>query len=91
MVWITMIGRQASSTCMLVAGSNAKPVARPVASIAAPIPGSERSHSRGTPELILSTVARVTSSTLGSRLKCISGTHAPASAESSRRLRSSAR
>ena len=86
-----MIGRQATSTAMLVTGSNTKPVARPVASRPPPRPGNERSHSRGTPELILSTVVSVTSSTQGSRLKCSNGTQAPAIAESSSKLRNSAR
>ena len=58
-----------------------------VVSAAAPnSPGSDCSHSRRMPLLSLSKVVTVTSTTLGSRLKCISGTHIPAMAESSSRL-----
>ncbi len=90
MVWISSTGRLARITGMLVSGWNAKPVNAPPTTTPASIPGSDRSHRRGTPVLILSTVARVRSSTLGSRLNCISGTSSPARAESTSRLRISA-
>ena len=91
MVWIISMGRLAAITHMLVVGWAAKPVARPVSSSPPSMPGSDHSHRRGTPVLILSTVTTVSSSTLGSRLNCSSGTQMPTWAESSSRLRISVR
>jgi len=85
------MGRQATITAMLVIGCISKPVDTPTASAPAAISGSDQYHSLSMPVLILSTVVSVTSRTLGSRLKAISGTHMPARIESTSRLRISPR
>lgn len=90
-MWISSSGRQASTTGMDDSGRKAKPVSRPAPTRPASMPGSDHSHSPRMPVWILSTVARVSSNVDGSTLKCISGTHTAASAESTSRLRSSAR
>ena len=74
-----------------VSGATANPVATLVATRPPSIHGSERSHSRGSPVLILSMVASVSTSTLGSRLKWSRAASEPASAESISRLPTSAR
>ena len=76
---------------MLVTGLSSKPVSAPASSAPASISGNDQYHRRSMPVLILSTVAKVTSSTLGSRLNAISGTHMPARVESMSRLRISPR
>ena len=85
------IGNYAVIAAMLVIGCISKPVAVPTATAPAAINGSDQYQSRSMPVLILSTVVSVTSSTLGSRLKAISGTHIPARIESTSRLRISPR
>ena len=85
------MGRQAIITAMLVTGCSSKPVASPAAMPPASISGSDQYQSLSMPVLILSTVASVTSMTLGRRLNAISGTHIPARIESSSRLRISPR
>ena len=91
MVWISSIGRHARITAMLVTGCNAGPAITQPSAMPARTTGSDCSHRRGMPVLILSTVASVNSNTLGNRLKCIRGTHNPARAESNSRLRTSVR
>ncbi len=90
-VWTMIRGSVHSTTrCELCSIGSGR-----VSSVASPAvpskPGSECSHSRLMPVLSLSNVVTVTSTRLGSRLKCMRGTHSPAIAESISRLRFSAR
>jgi hypothetical protein len=88
---MTISGRQASRTGVLVAKSVCRPNSRDDTTMAASMPSSDRDHSPRTPALILSAVATVTSIADGSRLKCMIGARLPAMAESIMKLVSSAR
>ena len=89
--YTTRIGRHATITDIGVTTSTGKPSSADVTAQPAARLATVRTSRRAPPMLTLSMTIIDTSSTLGSRLNCITATHIPLSAASSVRLRTSAR